>query len=351
MRVPMDSPRTTIALGPIEISLRRREDSVRLGVLASLVVHMLIVALLLVATHEHRIAVAVATEAATRAAPTIPITFVNPLPPVAPPVKPEPKVDEIASRIPPPAASLKPLRMQPAPETTSAAKSANNDRANDSAGRHDTVPAGGEQGGEKTVPTPGVPRPSDDAAVTNADEPKDILGRLREFKQAVEAPRPATPYGPEGGGHGTGGVTMPNLPATGFGIGNLEFEGRDYDWENYGRQIHGIIWRAWHNRLLITASVFERWAAEHRTWLLDHRNAVRFTILRTGQVVDVAIETPSGCYPLDDSATDALREVVLPPLPSDFQRDSETVHARFIADGEIRAMKPFLQQMKNAGFF
>jgi len=144
---------------------------------------------------------------------------------------------------------------------------------------------------------------------------------------------------------------MPALPPTGFGVGNLEFEGRDYDWDSYGRQIHGIIWRAWHNRLLTTSSVFERWAAENRNWMLDHRNGVRFTILRSGQVVDVAIETPSGCYPLDDSATDALREVVLPPLPSDFQRDSETVHARFIAEGEIRTMHAFLQQMKSAGYF
>ena len=144
---------------------------------------------------------------------------------------------------------------------------------------------------------------------------------------------------------------MPDLPPTGFGVGNLEFEGRDYDWESYGRQIHGIIWRAWHNRLLIASSVFERWAAEHRNWLLDHRNGVRFTILRSGQVVDVAIETPSGCYPLDDSATDALKEVVLPPLPDDFQRESETVHARFIAQGEIRGMGTFLQRMKDAGYF
>jgi hypothetical protein len=37
--------------------------------------------------------------------------------------------------------------------------------------------------------------------------------------------------------------------------------------------------------------------------------------------------------------------------PADFKRDSETVHARFIAEGEIRTMKAFLQQMKNAGFF
>jgi hypothetical protein len=238
-------------------------------------------------------------------------------------------------------------------------KSAPKESPSTSAGLRDSKPAGGEQGGPKTVPAPGVPPPasqgqerdpSNDVAA-NADEPKDILGRLREFRKAVEAPRPKAPPGQEGGGHGSGGISMPNLPSTGFGVGNLEFEGRDYDWENYGRQIHGIIWRAWHNRLLVTSSVFERWAAENRSWLLDHRNGVRFTILRTGQVVDVAIETPSGCYPLDDSATDALKEVVLPPLPADFQRDTETVHARFIAEGEIRTMKAYLQQMKNAGFF
>jgi hypothetical protein len=73
--------------------------------------------------------------------------------------------------------------------------------------------------------------------------------------------------------------------------------------------------------------------------------------LRSGEVVDIAIETPSGCYPLDDSATDALKEVVLPPLPSDFQRDQEIVHARFIAEGEIRTMKAYLQQLKSAGYF
>ena len=344
----MESPRTTIALGPIEISFRRRDDNVRLGVLASIVVHLIMLAILSVVTaHQQR---AVAVEAAPKASAPVPITFVNPLtPPPAP--KPKPRVDEIASRTPPPPASSKPLRMQPAPETTTAMKSASKEQPSDMAGRRDKSPAGGEQGGPKPVPTPGAPPPTADTAALNADEPKDILGRLREFKKAVEAPRPATPHGTEGGGHGSGGVTMPNLPPTGFGIGNLEFEGRDYDWENYGRQIHGIIWRAWHNRLLVTASVFERWAAEHRTWLLDHRNGVRFTILRTGQVVDVAIETPSGCYPLDDSATDALKEVVLPPLPSDFQRETETVHARFIADGEIRSMKPFLQQMKDAGYF
>ena len=56
-----------------------------------------------------------------------------------------------------------------------------------------------------------------------------------------------------------------------------------------------------------------------------------FTIQRNGEVTGIILEGPSGCYPLDDSALDALREVILPPLPKDFPRDQETVHARFIA--------------------
>jgi hypothetical protein len=349
----MDSSRTTIALGPLEITFKRREEGGRLGIFGSLALHALIIALLMLIGSGPK--TVVEPEIIPVARPPIPITFVNPLPP-----QPRPKQDEIATRRPPPAAQAKPLRMQPVPETTAGLKSEIKEQAAKEVGRRDKNPAGGEQGGPKPVPAPGVPPPAPSGidrqatgndVAANVDEPKDILGRLRDFKRAIEAPRPSTPHGPEGGGKGSGGITMPALPPTGFGIGNLEFEGRDYDWESYGRQIHGIIWRAWHNRLLTTSSVFERWAAENRNWMLDHRNGVRFTILKTGQVVDVAIETPSGCYPLDDSATDALREVVLPPLPSDFQRETETVHARFVAEGEIRTMHAFLQQMKNAGYF
>lgn len=349
----MDSPRSTFALGPFEISLKRREQGVRLGVIGSLAMHLLIVTLLTVAVpHRNR---ALAPEAIPPTQPRIPVTFVDPLPP-----QPRPPADTFTAKPPPRTSVTKPLRMEPVPETLASSQTQQKDQRRDAAGRRDREPQGGEAGGPKPETTAGTPERTEDAGPSGAasdelasriDEPKDIFGRLREFKRAVEAPRPSTSSGPEGGGRGSGGVTMPDLPATGFGVGNLEFEGRDYDWENYGRQIHGIIWRAWHNRLLITSSVFERWATEHRSWMLDHRNGVRFTILRTGQVVDVAIETPSGCYPLDDSATDALKEVVLPPLPADFQRDRETVHARFIAQGEIRTMKAFLQQMKNAGYF
>lgn len=341
----MEPQRTTLSLGPLEISIRRREDAVRLGLLGSFVVHVLLI-IILTFVVPHR-PVTVEAQVAPPS-PPVPITFVDPLRPKAP-APPRPKADELDARKPPPRAAAKPLRMQPAPESVAELNRDSKESAATRAGRSDSRPAGGEAGGPRTTPAPGVPARVDEVA-SNPDEPKDLLGRLRDFKRAVEAP-PPTPHGPEGGGRGSGGVTMPNLPPTGFGVGNLEFEGRDYDWENYGRQIHGIIWRAWHNRLLVTASVFERWAAENRRFGLDHRNGVRFTILRTGQVVDIAIETPSGCYPLDDSATDALKEVVLPPLPEDFQRDREIVHARFIAEGEIRTMKAYLQQLKNAGYF
>lgn len=344
----MEPQRTTLSLGPFEISFRRREDTVRIGLFGSLIAHAVLLLLFtFVIPHQHPRAEA---EAVAKTSPPVPITFVNPLPsPPKPKPPPAPKTEAFDIRKPPPQASTKPLRMEPAPESVAKLKPSTKERPADQAGRSDSRPAGGEAGGPRTTPTPGVPDRVEEVA-SSPEETKDLLGRLRDFKKAVEAP-PPTPHGEQGGGHGTGGVTMPNLPATGFGVGNLEFEGRDYDWENYGRQIHGIIWRAWHNRLLVTASVFERWAAENRQFELDHRNGVRFTILRSGQVVDVVLESDSGCYPLDDSAVDTLKEVVLPPLPSDFPRDREVVHARFIAEGEIRTMKTYLQQMKNAGYF
>ena len=65
----------------------------------------------------------------------------------------------------------------------------------------------------------------------------------------------------------------------------------------------------------------------------------------------IAVESPSACLALDDSATDALAEVILPPLPADFPRDRETVHGRFIARGEIMSMRPHLSRLKRLGYF
>jgi TonB family protein len=134
-------------------------------------------------------------------------------------------------------------------------------------------------------------------------------------------------------------------------VGNLQFESRDYDWADYGRAIYVAIWRAWHNRLLITAGVFERWSTQNREPLLDHQSVVRFVIERSGEVTGVVVEAPSGCYPLDESAADALKSVILPPLPADFPRDRENVRAMFLASGEIRFLRSTLEILKTRGYF
>lgn len=175
----------------------------------------------------------------------------------------------------------------------------------------------------------------------------DMESALRDFHDAMTQPRPPSPDSRQG----VNVPDLPPLPATGFGFGNLEFESRDYDWTDYARQIYMAIWRAWHSRLLDTTDAFERWAYENRNWELRHQNRIRFTIEANGEVTDIVLEGPSGCYPLDDSALDALREVILPPLPADFPRQQETVHARFIAEGNIRTMRRYLTYLRSLGYF
>jgi hypothetical protein len=181
----------------------------------------------------------------------------------------------------------------------------------------------------------------------------DVNRALRDFGQALDRSRETRERSESGGGRATN-VFVPDhasLPPTGFGAGNLVFESRDYDWSDYARQIYMAIWRAWHNRLYQSTNDFESWAQDNRRWYLEHQSQIRFVILRNGNVDGVVIETPSGCVPLDTSAVDALIEVILPPLPSDFPRDQERVHAMFIAMGEIRSMRPVLTQLKRMGLF
>jgi len=175
----------------------------------------------------------------------------------------------------------------------------------------------------------------------------NIDDALRDFGRVLEQPRPET----EDSQRGLNIPELPPLPPTGFGFGNLEFESRDFDWSDYARQIYMAIWRAWHNRLYATTDEFDRWAQHGRSWTLRHANRITFTIQKNGEVTGIALETPSGCYPLDDSALDALREVILPPLPSDFPRGQETVHARFIAEGDVRGMRRNLAWLKRQGYF
>lgn len=176
---------------------------------------------------------------------------------------------------------------------------------------------------------------------------------LRDFGQAL-ADRPPPPPPSRPGTDVPRNVVMPDtseIPTTGFGMGNLVFESQDYDWNDYGRQIYWAIWKAWHHRLWMTTDDFEKWAHHGGNWYLEHSTQVRFVIEGNGQVTGIVQEAPSGCGPLDASALDALSEVILPPLPGDFPRDREVVHARFLAKGHIRALRPTLSRLKRAGLF
>ncbi len=173
-------------------------------------------------------------------------------------------------------------------------------------------------------------------------------------RSALSRPRRPSDGGsrdPAGSPQGMEVPDLERLPDSGFGFGNLQFESTDFDWSDYARSIYVAIWRAWHNRLYATTDEFERWAFAERNWTLDHQLQIRFTIRRNGQVTGIEIEEDSGCGPLDRSAGDALREVVLPPLPDEFPRDQETIHARFLAQGDIRILRKSLEYMKARGSF
>jgi TonB family protein len=267
-----------------------------------------------------------------------------PVPPAEPPpaLRQQPRAPRQAVPLPPPPSSQE-LRMKgsdaggaKAQSQPKLAPSAPPDQAKKPDGRT----AGGQMGGPLPVPTPGFP---DDARGGETSQDQSIESRLRNFRKAVERQGVPAPGGPRGGGSGSGGIDMPDLPPTGFGVGNFEFESRDYDWGNYYRAIYWPILREWYARLYLTAGSFEKWAASVRSTMLDHQVKIRFTIQASGEVTGVMVELPSGCQPLDQSATDALRAVVLPKLPADFPRSSETVHARFLMEGDTRAIEAGLE--------
>jgi outer membrane biosynthesis protein TonB len=180
----------------------------------------------------------------------------------------------------------------------------------------------------------------------------DTRSALADFRRAVEQGRPpASPSAPGKGSQGT--VFMPEpsaMPAPGSPMGLLEFESGDYDWSDYYRQIYFAILRAWYHRIYAGDAEFNKWAWQAGTWLVNDRTKIKFVIQRSGQVTGIEVEVPSGCSPLDISATEALAEVILPRLPDDFPRDSETVHATFLMQMNVRHIRPWYQQLRSLGF-
>ena len=132
---------------------------------------------------------------------------------------------------------------------------------------------------------------------------------------------------------------------------NLTFETKDFNWTDYATAIYWAIWRSWHNRLYLTLNNFERWSIENDSPLVDGVTGVTFVIEKNGNISEITPLFSSGIGPLDMSAVDALKEVVLPPLPPNFYKDRERVTAKFIAETNIKSMKHYLPLLKYYGYF
>ena len=146
---------------------------------------------------------------------------------------------------------------------------------------------------------------------------------------------------------------VPNLgdmPVQGSPYGILEFSSRDYDWSDYSRQIYERILKAWYRRIEQSTNEFERWGRERQAYDVDDRTRIDFTIQADGDITDIFVITPSGCQPLDLSATDGLEEVLLPPLPADFPRESEEVKATFIMQVPVFELRRIFRILRQIGY-
>jgi hypothetical protein len=259
--------------------------------------------------------------------------------------RPEPEKTEAARDVPP---AAEPVPVRPPRAETAAARS-----PEEPAGIPEEAPQGSAL---EPPPLPEAPAPSEPPE-TVAPEPGegarsfDLRRALSEFDRSISRQAPIEDSAHAGKSAGGFVPDVSELPRTGFGVGELTFESGDYDWDEYGSQVYVAIWRAWHRRLWMTTDDFERWAHATGRWYLDDHTRVRFVIESSGDVTGIAEEAPSACGPLNASAVEALDEVILPPLPRDFPREREVVHARFIATGWIGDMKPHLGQLRRAGRF
>ena len=197
-----------------------------------------------------------------------------------------------------------------------------------------------------------APKPNESQNTESTPQPPSFnLGQaLREFEGALDAAQAAQPR--------TGGVPVnvfrpdaAELPFAGFGVGNLEFGTRDFDWNDYGRQIYVAIWREWHKQLYYGVDEFERWAHTNQEWLAKARDKLEFVIESNGEVSRVTLLAGDGMDPLDASTRRTLESVVLPPLPADFPKDREVIRANFFLSGDLHMMRRSLEWMLKNGYF
>ena len=133
-------------------------------------------------------------------------------------------------------------------------------------------------------------------------------------RSAPVAPRPA-PNGSAvdlpSAGAGLGGEGTPGLMDFGASVSGFD---SDFPFAYYAEQLTALIGANW-----LKPEVPPGTAC-----------VVTFRILRSGQVTDVRVETPSGFGFYDRAATRAVYAAnPLPPLPTEFRREELGVHIRF----------------------
>ncbi len=134
---------------------------------------------------------------------------------------------------------------------------------------------------------------------------------------------------------------------------HIRFDSNDYPWEDYSSKVYWAIYRAWLRELWNNRTRFGRDQAMLSLRELDGEVIIHFVIHRGGGTSRVEVLTPSTMPTLDQASKDALLSAVLPPLPEDFQRDSEgvTFSFRLIDFPSAQALERRLRYSKQAGEF
>ncbi len=158
------------------------------------------------------------------------------------------------------------------------------------------------------------PRPSEKALpLPSAKKEKELVSAKAKGLSPADraAPRPAAGPAldlPATGGSGSEGGAM-----GGFGAA-ISFFDADFPFSYYVEQLQSLIGANW-----LKPPVPDKTSV-----------VVAFRVLRSGQVTDVKIETPSGISVYDRAASRAIYAAnPLPPLPPEYHGDALGVHIRF----------------------
>ena len=101
----------------------------------------------------------------------------------------------------------------------------------------------------------------------------------------------------------------------GNNYGTLSFDTKGFDWGDYARQLYLIIKKNWYDRIPIAAYYGQK-----------GKVFIRFVIEKNGTITDLAVIRSSEISPFDRAAENAIRASnPLPPLPTNFPKDSEGV--------------------------